>query len=375
MWQPKPFLKAPIEIFLRITLNYAVFLSRFRARIIRLTLKFLDLQRNNLTRLWCGEFLGEVRSKKLAIYSTNSVFEASHGRDDTREIIAFPNRELVEVYDVNLDTKTGMIFTDKKQIVEESSSWPGAQLILNSIPFPLWPRKLKEGRVEKCILLPGNSFYHWLIEDLPPFLFALQEVQNPVVLVYSDAPSYVLQFADSLPCKVIKVPRYLSMERYLFTTKNPCSGWPEPVDVNLLREYFSKGIERLEAGKKIYISRLNSARSPSIEKVLVELLVNEGWQILYTENMDLLEQIRVISTANVVCGVGGAGLSHITWLGEGAKVIELSPNWYVPCFSRLSQVLGIEYKSIFFEQNSMTASDVYAEIDSIVNLTPKRISY
>jgi len=368
-------MKAPKEIFSNITLNYAVFLSRFRARMIRVTLKFLDLQRDKLIRLWCGEFLGEVRSKKLATYSTNSVFEASHGRDYKSEIFAFQNRDLVEVYDVDLDTKTGMIFTDKKQIVEESSSWPGAQLILNSIPFPLWPKRLKEGRDEKCILLPGNSFYHWLIEDLPPFLFALQEVQNPVILVYRDAPSYVLQFADSLPYKVIKVPRYLSMERYLFTTKNPCSGWPEPVDINLLREYFSKKIRKLEAGKKIYISRLNSVRSPSIEKTLVELLVNEGWQILYTENMDLLEQIRVISTANVVCGVGGAGLSHITWLGEGAKVIELSPNWYVPCFSRLSQVLGLEYKCIFFEQNSMTASDVYEEIDSIVNLTPKRISY
>lgn len=362
-------MKVTTDFFLSINPNFAVFLSRFRARIKRMALKFLDLQKNNLTRVSCGEFLSEVRSKKLATYSTNSVFEAPHGRDNKIEIIAFPSRELIEVCSVTLDTKTGMIFTEKKQIIEESSNWPGAQLIMNSIPFPLWPKQMKEGGVEKYILLPGNGFYHWLVEDVPPFLFSLQEVQNPVVLVYSDAPRYVLQFADTLPCKVLKVPRYLSMEKYFFTSKNPCSGWPEPVDIKTLRNYFSREIGRLEAGKKVYISRLNSARSPLIEKDLIELLDNDGWQILYTENMEFLEQIKVISRANVVCGVGGAGLSHITWLGEGAKVIELSPDWYVPCFSRLSHVLGIHYKCIFFEQNSMTASEIYTEIDSIVNLT------
>jgi len=332
-------------------------------------LKILKVKRIELVTLRFGEFLGELKTKKLANYSANMTFEALHSRDSDLQLFAFQDRNIIEVHDVKLDTKTGMMFNRRNQIIEDSSSWSGAQLMLNSVPRPLWPRKLELSKERQYILLPGNSFYHWLIEDLAPFLFALQETVNPTVIVCRDAPSYVHEFAHSLSGEVVKVPRFLALDRYIFTTRNPSSGWPEPVDIKVLREHFSQAIASPEIGKKIYVSRLKSARSPWFEKQLMELLQDDGWLILYTEEMMLFDQIKTISSASIVCGVGGAGLAHITWLGEGARVIELSPNWYVPCFSRLSQLLGIEYSSIFFEDKSLSAAEVHMEICSIINST------
>lgn len=348
----------------------AIWLSRFRARSTRSFLKFLKVTRQESVALQAGEFPSELKTQILASYSANVIFETVHSRDANLQTFAFQQRNLIEISGVNLDTKTGMLFNKRNQIIEDSSSWPSAQLILNSIPRPLWPQRIEVTDESNYILLPGNSFYHWLIEDLAPFLFSFSQIKNPTVMVYSDAPSYVHEFVETLQTTVVKVPRFLSLKHLVFTTKNPSSGWPEAVDIELLREHFSYAFTIPEIDRKIYISRLKSTRSPLMEAELTEILFNEGWQILYAEDMGLLEQIKTISSARVICGVGGAGLAHITWLSEGAKVIELSPNWYVPCFSRLSQVLGIEYTSIFFEQNSMSASDVYREISSIVNSTP-----
>ena len=84
-------MKAPIEIILRITLNCAVFLSRFKARIKGMTLKCLDLQRNNPTRLWCSELEKKGERLSLALESTIKRYQLS----DVLTLSGHPSRRFL----------------------------------------------------------------------------------------------------------------------------------------------------------------------------------------------------------------------------------------------------------------------------------------
>jgi hypothetical protein len=344
--------------------SFTVLFTRAKARVIRAALKSLRVSRKELISLENGEYLGQIKKVEIAKYSSNSFIELSHGRDGNVQIFGLQARSLVRVEGVVLDTKSGMIFDGKKRILEESSSWPGAQLILNSVPKPKLAKPFNDLNDREILLLPGNSFYHWLIEDLPPLLFALEKLTDPVLLVNNKAPKYVMDFKETLQLDVVSAPRYIQLDRYCFTTKNPSSGWPEPVDVMVLRQHFAKVLEQAKKRSKVYVSRLNSSRSPEFESELINLLRQDGWEILFLELMELTEQIKSIAGAEVVCGVGGAGLSHIVWMNENSRVIELSPSWYVPCFARLSGLLKLNYNFISFQDEK--ASTIFVKIASLI---------
>ena len=343
--------------------SFIVIFTRAKARIIRSLLNSLRVSRKELISLENGEYAGLIKKVEIARYSPNSFIELSHGRDGNVQILGLQSRSLVRVEGVVLDTKTGMIFDGKKRILEESSSWPGAQLILNSVPKPKLAKPFNNLNNREILLLPGNSFYHWLIEDLPPLLFALEKMTDPILLVNNKAPKYVMDFKETLQLDVVAAPRYIQLERYSFTTKNPSSGWPEPVDVRVLRQHFAKVLEQAKKKSKVYVSRLNASRSPEFESELINLLRQDGWEILFLESMELTEQIKSIAGAELVCGVGGAGLSHIVWMNENSRVIELSPSWYVPCFARLSGLLKLNYSFIPFQDEK--ASAIFVKIASL----------
>jgi capsular polysaccharide biosynthesis protein len=90
-----------------------------------------------------------------------------------------------------------------------------------------------------------------------------------------------------------------------------------------LRSFFAPNIREREDAKRVYISRLNSSRSPNFEKELVYRLREEGWEILNTESMSLIDQVNTISSASTLCGVHGAGLAGMIWMTSGSQVIEL----------------------------------------------------
>lgn len=131
------------------------------------------------------------------------------------------------------------MFTDNTQTIAESTSWPASDILLNVLPKP--PRKSENFETidsRKVISLPANGFYHWLIEDLAPFLNSFQSIVNPLVLIYKRAPRYVSSLLETAGIEVIEVPRFIFLRSYTFTSKGPDTGWPHPQDIKVLRSFF-----------------------------------------------------------------------------------------------------------------------------------------
>lgn len=345
-------------------------ISRIRARIFREILMFIGARDSNIASLECGEMKSEIQFTRGVKYSSIQTIESIHARDQLLQVHSFGERFIYCVEDVILDSATGILFTNKGKIIEESSSWPKSSILLNSIPKPYFKGLAKpDGSGRTFINLPSNGFYHWLLEDLGPFIFAMHQTNPSLVLLYENAPPYVRTFLPMIKTEVLEVPRFVHLDRYTFTSKGPDTGWPHGNDIATLRAFYKPHFREQEKGKKIYISRVDSRRSPSFERELVSRLTDQGWEVLHTERMSLAEQVEAISKASTLCGVHGAGLGGMIWMNAESQVIELGPSRFVPCFSRMSQICGIRYHRIAFDESSpRTASEISSEIDKAIRL-------
>ena len=334
--------------------RFYVNFDRALSYLKRLAIKYLIFKKGLPLQLFLDEVKPNLDFKVVMKFSNNSFIEHFNKVNNFTEGHAFESRFLIDATNVKIDTKSGLVFDQKSIVVSESSSWPADRILLGSPYVPRVSASAIEQSYSDYLILPSNGFYHWLIEDLPPFLYALRNSHGPTKVLYcNDAPSYVLDIIRELPIQAIATPRGVRVNKIRFVTRGPDTGWPLKEDVSELRNFFAASLQSVSSAKKIYISRLRSTRSPKFEKGLVEILEREGWKILHLEDMSVKEQIIEFSSASIVCGVHGAGLSGIVWMDSNTKVIELSPRGrHVPCFSRLSSMLGIEHELIIFEESS-----------------------
>ena len=347
---------------------------RAKARFARGIIQLLGARHSNIIFLERGPVTSEIKFSRKALYSDLQSVESIHSRDTIKEGHIFAVRYLYTVENIVLDSVTGIVFSIDGKIVAESSPWPVGHLLLNSIPKPPRVKSLKYLSNPSTCLLTSNGFYHWLIEDLPLFLYISNQFRSHSILVHKNAPLYVrsLQHIGNNP---ISVPRFVHLDTYTFVSRGADTEWAHPADIGILRTAFADLMQVQITGKKIYIPRLNSSRSPRFESELVELLKAQGWEILPTEGITLDEQIKRLSSAETICGVHGAGLAGMVWLSPGSQVIELSPPNFVPCFSRLSEVCGLQYRRISFKELKTTgAYEIANEINNALNPKSKNAS-
>ena len=289
-------------------------------------------------------------------------FSTSHPRDKYLEFHSFNPRFMVRASDISVDSMTGVITLSDKSFVVESSSWSRQDLQLNVVHRSNKPHHMKVSS-KGNILLPSNGFYHWLLEDLPLYL-RLQKEKEKVVTntyIFEFAPVYVIDFLHWMKIESTKISRFVAFEELDFISRGDDTGWPRSEDIQILRDTFSPLMLGRSVNKKIYISRLNATRSTLYESELIELLSADGWIILYPETLSLLEQIREISEAQVLCGLHGAGLAGMVWMENTAKVIEISRESMArACFARLASQCGLNYS--WLSDQSDDATGIYKSI-------------
>ncbi len=336
------------------------FFSRGLAFIKRKILKGLGLTQNGFVSLMQGEYISDISwTKSEKVFESCSI-EVLNPRTAEVEGHFFSSRYPVKVEGSRLlvDSKTGIVHIGKR-IVTESSAWPQNWLSLNPIPKPS-RFGYQELRGDKSyIVLPSNGFYHSLIEDIPLFLQHLNLQPNSTILLNRNAYPWLREIAIDSDCEVIYVDRFVALKQHTFIARSGDTGWPHPSDIGVLREYFL-GYNSVERDLKIYISRVNSSRSPRFEKQLCDDLRRLGWEVVYAEQLSLREQIDLISSAKHIAGIHGAGLAGMIWMPEGSRVSELGPTRFVPCFCRLANVSNLNYRRL---QYADTPESYYKILD------------
>ena len=102
-----------------------------------------------------------------------------------------------------------------------------------------------------------------------------------------------------------------------------------------------KGNKKIQ---RIFISRsIQDSRNLAEESKVVEELESRGFTKVEFENYSVLQQAQIMSQAEIVIGVHGAGLTNLSFCSTGTRVIEIFGDYVVPCYWALCAVAGLKY--------------------------------
>lgn len=96
--------------------------------------------------------------------------------------------------------------------------------------------------------------------------------------------------------------------------------------------------------RKIFISRKNSFNSRLInEKDIVELFKIYGFEIIFPEEMNFKQQVKIFSEAEYVAGTTGAAFTNIIYCPKNAKILCIIPKEYnFNIYSTIANLLDLQ---------------------------------
>ncbi|MFA5312786.1 MAG: glycosyltransferase family 61 protein, partial [Methanomassiliicoccales archaeon] len=98
---------------------------------------------------------------------------------------------------------------------------------------------------------------------------------------------------------------------------------------------------------KIYISR-SLRRKISNENSLRVVLQKRGFRIVKCEIMSFDEQAKLFSTASVIIGPHGAGMTNVLFAKNNAKILEMrNQTYHGNCYLLLCNKLGFNYYNLY----------------------------
>lgn len=278
--------------------------------------------------------------------------------------------------DTTVDPISNLVYDASGQFIAESSSWLPLRQLWS------WPEpKIRVSRSKlsgEFVFLPSNSYYHWLVEDLPVFLKSLSVAPKARVIVPRNAPSYVREMAGLIDNDIIFAEGPHRVERLVMTAKtagmgSPSAGLtPHPVDVAILRGFFRKYFDEGSGNRKLYLSRVGQARGPVNEIDIQSRMEAQGFQSFDGAGKTLISQIALFSTATQLMGLHGAALANIVWAPEGVDVCEIFSSAYMPsCYSALTAIRKGRYTPMSYEANAENKIDA-ATIERLAALQRSR---
>ena len=298
------------------------------------------------------------REERIPLNST-----VNHSSFDTSEIVEmidprngvkignyFQPRDIFEIEDVIIEPNQGLVYAknSRVELLKESTRWPVHWSIFS---YPVMPRKRSFNRrtIQKGILVPSNSFYHWLVEDLPATITTMEFFPQDVPLIVTKKPpQYVEDFLKTTTRRVVRASNFTNVKKLYMVDKGNSFGWPSPTDLKILNNYtaFKSAKKQMKRDSYVYISRLNSTRSPSNEVEIELLFKKHGFTICNLESLNLLQQMSIISSARIIAGLHGAGLSHLIWMQKKSIVFDIvNENFWSECYFKAAYISDVSYKS------------------------------
>ena len=257
---------------------------------------------------------------------------------------AFDDRYLYRLRDVCASPRTGLCWLPGGAILEESYGplirllgWGDAAL---DEPL-LGTRRALEGPV---VLLPGDGYYHWLLEALPAALHALERVPEATLLLPRKAPPYLDEALGILGIeKIHRSDEPLRVDDLVLVARDPFPEFVPREDVKILRKTFLSRIAR-GTEEALYVSRRLNPRRPSNEADVERALERIGFHVITAEKLSLAKQIELFAGSSVIAGAHGAGLANIVWSDASLLTEIFVANHFNDCYARLAVSLGAIYR-------------------------------
>lgn len=278
---------------------------------------------------------------------------------------AYSSKYIYKANNTYVSSRTGVIWTDSGKILIESVGSMGRLLGWGGVLVDILMNKSSDEIQESVIVCPDTGYYHWLLEVLPNVLHLLKNVEEDVKIVIPQKSSKYLTTAlkhvlkDEYENKVISIEKPTKVKTVYFAYYEDQSGYVRKVDRDILKEYFLDFVQE-QNNRKIYISRAKAPkRSIGNEKEVEEALKKEGFEIVYAEDLNWLEQIRLYNSSSFIVAPHGAGLSNTIWCQKDTKILEVFPfNGLHFCFATLAKSNELEYDYIVCEKDDKSSGKV-----------------
>jgi len=325
---------------------------------------------------------------RIALYSDVVNIKISDYFDKSVEYqYCFPKRYVYELENVIIDPLHNLIYDENGVLIAESSAWEYQRLLYETFQPKIKNYKnlnIKKGTYIFMQNIP--NYYHWLIEDLPPFInswnFVKEKKMNYKILIgrhYNFPPikDFFNKYLKEEKCEFINYLKPFRVERLIFTAKTGGMGNPfgsaniaHPKDIKLLRSFFDEYISQENPIQKIYMSRSKAKRRKLIgEEKIDKFFEDKGFKIFYG-NLSLFDQIKLFSKSNLAVGPTGASMTNIIWMPKKAKFIDLHyKDKIFPFFYNLAQFLDIDYKYLEIPSNELDEkmlNEIFVKIESFL---------
>lgn len=218
-----------------------------------------------------------------------------------------------------------------------------------------WFRKKEKGNKELTYILlfdfwSYNNYYHWMVDSLPRLLLVEKELKdkNYSLLLPDTCSKFIF---ETLTCfdigkiTLIKKGTYFHSQQLLLPYYTVGSGRIHPEYTSMIRRRFLEKIPASSTKSRVYISRnKQKARRVYNENEVINVLTPLGFEIVYFEDLTLIQQIELAKGIEIAVSSHGANMTNTMFMPNNSKVLELiredEPNF---CYWALATVTNKKY--------------------------------
>jgi capsular polysaccharide biosynthesis protein len=244
-------------------------------------------------------------------------------------------------------------------------------------------------KIEKGIAIVGSNdrnYYHWVIEVLSKFQFIIdlpKEYDDFPILISEQAlkidsiQEYISYFGINREIVYLQSCIQYQVEELLFISSpnyfvaNLRVGQQWTADSNFVRadslKYLRDSVfsvleksEQTVTPKRVFLARKGIIRDYNQAEVF-DLLCQYGFEAVYLEDLSLLQQVKLMTKAEVIIGPTGAAWTNLIFCNSGTKAL----CWMVEelgdfsCFSNLAQFSGVNMEYLQYKVASRNTRTIY----------------
>jgi hypothetical protein len=227
----------------------------------------------------------------------------------------------------------------------------------------------------------SHNFFHWCLDVLQKLEMIDKKLNNAIkkkysiLIPYGHNSSFIKQTLNIFNLKFYEQDKnelIFLKKIVLLPDISPTGNYRKDLICNLrhrLQKYFSSKLNSFKK-KRIFISRSSNKNRKIInENQIYPILIEKGFLILDFDLLSFNEQLGYIINCEILISSHGAGLTHMTWMQERSKVLEIreKDDQQNNCYFTLASDLGHEYHYSFMKKINLTKNSkiILYKVDSI----------
>ena len=222
-------------------------------------------------------------------------------------------------------------------------------------PEPSFPPLRLEAAVLAVVDLSAETYYHWLLEQLPRLGLALEALAGdpdlPRLLIWHNgghgaSVSEALRQRLGLPSERLLDARlhpHIQARRLLVPDFPSPFGWPAPRVQRWLRRFWlgeAAPTRPCPGGIRLWLQRgdAKGRRPVGGEAETLAKLAHLGLTVVNPARLTIAEQAKLVASAAVVISPHGSALANLVFAAPGTRVLELhQPRYAPPYFHGIAQ--------------------------------------